>query len=166
MRGIIRVSRGTTSPRTAEREIYKMTTINTISISTYTNAGERAEQNLIYTICGQIRPHDSVPFDKGSDFPEWHLSIKSARFSLASGRMMNATTFDGQIEEYFERTASKVWAYVTETGIAYIMDETEFRTFLYTFGKFERDSTRNGGQYKVRFPKETKVMLAWLAMRV
>ena len=45
------------------------------------------------------------------------------------------------------------------------MNETEFRAFLYTFGKFEQDSTRNGGKYKVRFPRETKAMLAWLAMR-
>ena len=142
-----------------------MTTIQTKNISTYTNAGARAEQNLIYTICGQIRAHDSVPFDKGSDYPEWHMSIKSSRFTLASGHMMKSTTFSGQIEEYFKRTASKVWAYVTEQGTAYIMNETEFRTFLYTFGKFEQDSTRNGGKYKVRFPRETKAMLAWLAMR-
>ena len=151
--------------RGTEREAYTMTTIQTTNISTYTNAGARAEQNLIYTICGQIRAHDSVPFDKGSDYPEWHMSIKSSRFTLASGHMMKSTTFSGQIEEYFERTASKVWAYVTEQGTAYIMNETEFRTFLYTFGKFEQDSTRNGGKYKVRFPRETKAMLAWLAMR-
>ena len=151
--------------RGTEREAHTMTTIQTTNISTYTNAGARAEQNLIYTICGQIRAHDSVPFDKGSDYPEWHMSIKSSRFTLASGHMMKSTTFSGQIEEYFERTASKVWAYVTEQGTAYIMNETEFRTFLYTFGKFEQDSTRNGGKYKVRFPRETKAMLAWLAMR-
>ena len=151
--------------RGTEREAHTMTTIQTKNISTYTNAGARAEQNLIYTICGQVRAHDSVPFDKGSDYPEWHMSIKSSRFTLASGHMMKSTTFSGQIEEYFERTASKVWAYVTEQGTAYIMNETEFRTFLYTFGKFEQDSTRNGGKYKVRFPRETKAMLAWLAMR-
>ena len=80
-------------------------------------------------------------------------------------RYTSPEQIEGLIEEYFKRTASKVWAYVTEQGTAYIMNETEFRTFLYTFGKFEQDSTRNGGKYKVRFPRETKAMLAWLAMR-
>ncbi len=143
-----------------------MTTIQTTPISTYANAGARAEQNLIYTICGQTRAHDSVPFDKGSDYPEWHMSIKSSRFTLASGHMMKSTTFDGQIEEYFTRTASKIWAYVAENGIAYIMNETEFRAFLVTFGKFERDSERNGGKNKIRFPRETKAIIQWLTERV
>ena len=151
--------------RGTERENTPMTTIQTANISTYANAGARAEQNLIYAICGQTRAHDSVPFDKGSDYPEWHLSIKSSRFTLASGNLMKSTTFDGQIEEYFERTASKVWAYVAENGIAYIMNETEFRAFLTTFGKFERDSERNGGKNKIRFPRETKAIMQWLTER-
>lgn len=150
---------------TKERENNLMYTISVTPISTSHNAGERAEQNLIYTLCGEIRKHDSTPFDKSSDYPEMKLSIKSARFTLVSGRLMQAQTMHGQIEEYFNRTASTLWAYVSNDNIAYMMDKVEFYEFITTFAKFEKDSAKNGGYNKVRFPSETQAIKQWLAIR-
>ena len=143
-----------------------METITVKTISTYKNGGERAEQNLAYTLLGEVRSHNALPFDKGSDIPEYHMSVKSSHFTLVSGRLMTATTLEGQINEYMARTASKKFAYVSDENIAYMMTATEFKAFLMAFARFEKDSTKNGGCYKVRFPRETRKVLEWLAQRV
>lgn len=135
------------------------------AVSEYTNGGSAKEQNLAYALTGEMRGHDSVPFDKGSDIPEYHMSVKSSHFTLVSGKLMMADSFQGQIDEYFERVASKSWAYVTENNEAYIMDMAEFRSMLMTFARFEKDSGKNGGKSKVRFA-ENKKILAWLSAQV
>lgn len=142
-----------------------MKTITIKTISTYKNGGERAEQNLAYTLLGEVRTHDSVPFDIDSDIPELHMSVKASHFTLVSGKLMTATTREGQIAEYMARTASTCVGYVTEENIAYIMDMAEFEAFLLTFSRFEKESSKNGGCYKVRFPAETAKVRAWLAER-
>lgn len=135
-------------------------------ISQYKSNGQRAEQDMAYHMTGEIRTADHVPFDVDSDIPEFHMSVKSSRFTLASGNVMKAQDFNGQLDEYFERTASECVAYVTNGDKAYIMDMIEFRSMLEQFGKFERDSEKNGGKGKVRFPAENKKILGWLAERV
>lgn len=136
------------------------------AVSQYANSGSAKEQNLAYALTGKMCKHDNVPFDKGSDIPEFHMSVKSSRFTLVSGKLMSADSFEGQIDEYFARVASSSWAYVTENNEAYIMDMAEFRSMLMMFARFERDSSKNGGKSKVRFPAENKKILAWLSAQV
>lgn len=129
----------------------------------YSNYGMHAEQMLAFTLTNEIRKHDHVAFDKGSDIPEYHMSVKSAKATIASAKLMHTDTKEGQIDEYFQRVASECFAYVTKDGIAYVMDMTEFRNFLETFVTMARESSKNGGGVKMRLCSETKAMLAWLA---
>lgn len=131
----------------------------------YANRGQHDEQRLAYTLTGKIRTHDHVAFDVDSDIPEFHMSVKSEHFTLVSSKLMHSQDFMGQIAEYFDRVASTCWAYVVE-DVAYIMDKQEFRDMLLAFGKFERESEKNGGGYKVRFPNNNKKIMAWLTAQI
>lgn len=127
---------------------------------TYKNNGSHAQQALDFTLTGLIRPHDHCKWNEGSDIPEYNMSVKADRFTLASDLI--GETMEDKISDYFERTASTVFAYVATTGIAYIMNAFEFRHFLLAFCKLERDSSKNGGRMKVRFPHETEKVREWL----
>lgn len=137
----------------------------TTRVSTYANHGQACEQNLAFMLTGEVRSHDHVAFDKGSDIPEFHMSVKSARFSLASANLMHAQDFEGQLREYFARVASTVWAYITNDDRAFIMNRAEFEGFVRAFGKMERESSKNGGKMKIRFPQESKAILDYLTSR-
>lgn len=139
-----------------------MTAMTITNISTYTNWGHACEQSLAYALTGEIRAHDSVPFDKDSDIPEFHMSVKSRKFTLASSRVLPGDTWEEMIDNFFQMTASKVFAYVTKEMVAYMMDADEFREFLTLFSFLDRESTAHGGGYKVRAKEESKKMLAWL----
>lgn len=132
-------------------------------VSQAKNSGDRAEQDLRHMLTGKMLKHDATPFDKGSDIEEFHMSVKSARATLVSAGLMQATTFEGQVDEYFQRVASTAFAYVTKSNVAYIMNAHEFRAFIETFGSFQRESEKNGGGYKIRFKSESKALLNWLA---
>ena len=137
-----------------------MTAIITKTIErTYKNNGSHAQQVLDFTLTGNIRPHDHCKWNEGSDIPEFDMSVKSDRFTLASDLI--GETMEEKINDYFNRTASKSFAYVATTGIAYIMNAIEFREFLMTFCSMQRDSMKNGGRMKVRFAHETKKVLQW-----
>lgn len=129
---------------------------------TYANHGQHCEQMLTYTLLGSIRPHDHIPFDKGSDIPEFGMSVKSSRATIASASLMRSTTRTSQIDEYFERVHSNQFAYVSNANMAYIMNASEFRAFVEQFAKFERESTKNNGGMKLRLPAENKKMIAYL----
>lgn len=144
-----------------------MTTIKVVEIErTYTNFGNHVQQALDYTLTGQIRPHDHVPFHIDSDIPELHISVKSSGFSLASAKVNFGNTKEEKIEDYFARTASTHVAYVSKDMVAYIMDMVEFREFLNTFTYMDRESAKNGGGAKVKALSESKKMLRWLNERV
>lgn len=139
-----------------------MTTATCVQINRhYANFGAHAEQMLIFTLLGVVRKHDNVPFDIDSDIPEFQMSVKSSGATLASASRMVATTWEGQIDEYFQRVHSEQFAYVAQDGRYFIMNADEFRQFLLLFSSFERDSLKNGGRYKVKFRKESKKMLNW-----
>lgn len=141
-----------------------MTIKNIQPISTARNAGDRCQQDLEKALTGNMTTiHDSVRFDKGSDIETLQMSVKSARATLAAASTMTATTFEGQVDEFFARTASTAFAYVTKTYTAYIMNATEFRAFVEKFGSWQRESEKNGGGYKIRFRSESKSLLNWLA---
>lgn len=138
---------------------------NLPTISTYANAGQRAEQNLAYMLTGELRSHDHVAYDVDSDIPEYHMSVKSSKFTLVSGNKMTAQDFEGQLNEYFSKVASTCVAYVTEENIAYVMDMNEFREMLIRFAKLTSESAKNGGKNKIRFCAESKKVREWLAER-
>jgi hypothetical protein len=130
----------------------------------YKNNGQHAEQLADYALTGQIRKADHVPFDKGSDIPELEASVKSARFTLAS--TLQGETFKEQLEDYFTRTASKLAVYVSlELEAAFLMDMEEFRTFIETFCKLQRSSSKSGGKPVIRMGTETKKVKEWLLER-
>ena len=139
-----------------------MTTMAINSISTLSNAGQARQQDLTYALTGEIRKPDAVPFDMDSDIPEFSISVKSARFTLASASALSATTFDGQLNEFSERVHSEKFAYVTKNNMVYIMDKMEFLDFCHEFCGWEQDSNKNGGAYKVRCRKESKRMIKWV----
>ena len=145
-----------------------MTTITLETIErVYTNNGQHAEQVLAYTLTHEIRKHDRVPFDKGSDIPEFKMSVKSSKASLMSGNYCTKETKEEIIAEFLMRTASECFAYVLEDlTTAYVMDKVEFAEFCREFSGMSRESSKNGGKAKVQFYKENSRTREWLASRV
>lgn len=143
-----------------------MTTIICKTINrTYANDGAHREQALAYTLTGEMRRHDKVRYNEGSDIPEFHMSVKASGFTLMSGNICKAQDFEGILAEYAENTASRQVAYVTEDMTAYVMEIPLFCEFCRAFCRLERESQKNGGRYKVRMNKESKAVLEWLAAR-
>lgn len=140
-----------------------MTSMMIKSVSEYRNHGQACEQSLAYALTGEMRSHDHVAFDMGSDIPEYAMSVKSARFTLASANVLGGECLADMLNDYFERVASSVFAYVTNDMAVYMMDCNEFREFLERFAFLDRESEKNGGGYKVRAKSESKAMLKWFA---
>ena len=110
--------------------------------------------------------HDSLAYDKGSDLDvgDMHISVKASGFSLMSGRLCEGREdFDGIWELYAERTHSNTFAYITTDFTCYLMNLDEFKAFIYAFCRLERESSKNGGQIKIKARAESKKMLGWLA---
>jgi len=144
-----------------------MTTIKMTTIERrYANFGQHAEQTLAYTLTGEIRKHDHIAYTAGSDIPEYAMSVKSAKFSLMNGNLCESQDFDGIVEEFFRKTASKCFAYITQEMECFVMNPEEFRCFVCQFCGLSRESTKNGGRCKVQMPSESKAVLAWLRMAV
>lgn len=145
-----------------------MKTINVTEIErNYANWGNHAEQCLCYTLTGEIHPHDHVAFDKGSDIETMGgISVKSSGFTLASAKVNHGETFDEKLDDYKTRVHSTVFAYVSLELVAYMMNLSEFEDFIRNFCYFNRESTRNGGGWKIKCRKESKKMLRWLDARV
>lgn len=142
-----------------------MTTIQSITIErTYKNNGQHSQQTVDFTLTGQLRKADNHKWNIESDIPELNMSVKADRFTLASDLM--GETLDQKVNDYFNRTASTSWAYLTNEGQIYIMNRIEFYMFLMLFCTLERDSTKNGGRVKVRFAHETAKVREWLRAQV
>lgn len=132
----------------------------------YNNFGQHAEQAVAFTLTGEIRSHGKLPYDAGSDIPEYFMSVKSSKFSLMSGNVCEAQDFEGIVEEFFRKTASRYFAYVTQDMECFVMDVQEFRNFVHQFCILSRESTSNGGRNKVQMRKESKKVLRWLEVAV
>lgn len=132
----------------------------------YANWGRHCEQVLAYTLTGKIRKADHIPFDKDSDIPEFNMSVKSHRFTLASGNINYGDTLEEKIADFARRVHSTQFAYVTDDMTAYIMDLDEFVLFISTFGYLTKESERNGGKLKVQCKHESKALIQWLKDRV
>ena len=144
-----------------------MTNFSAVKINrTYSVFGMHAEQAVAYTLTGEMRKHDKVPYTDGSDIPEFAMSVKSAKFSLMSGNLCESQEFDGIVDEFFAKTASTCFTYVTQDLECYVMNADEFRTFVSLFCSMSRESARNGGKCKVQMRSESKKVLQWLQMAV
>ena len=146
----------------------QMTTITLTTIErTYKNNGQHAEQTLAYALTGEVRAHDNIPFDKGSDIPEYHMSVKSSKASLMSGNRCESQTKEGIIAEFIAKSASTCFAYVVaDFSVAYVMDGNEFAEFCTEFGSLTRESTKNGGKAKVQLRAESAKTLAWFKAHI
>ena len=128
--------------------------------------GVNKEQCLDFYYNGRHGKHDNLKWYEGSDLPEQHISVKSARFSLCAGGQLIGSDLLEMLDDYFARVASQTFAYVTKAYEVYEMNATEFRAFLVEFGYFERESSKNGGKLKIKAKSESKAMLAWFSERV
>lgn len=127
------------------------------------NAGINAEQSLRYFLHGYTTAHDGRRFDKANDID--NISVKAARFSLAQGGLLNGSTLETMVNDYFSRVHSTEFAYVDRCFIVHMMNAEEFREFLMKFGYIARDSQKNGGKLKVRAKNEGMEMLLWFLER-
>jgi hypothetical protein len=133
----------------------------------YANNGQHAEQVVAYTLTHEVRKHDKVPFDRGSDIPEYHMSVKSGGATLMNGNLCTKTTKEGIIEEFITRSASSCFAFVmNDFSVAYIMNKVEFKEFCIQFSNTTHDSTKNGGKLKVQIYKDSERMRKWFAEMV
>lgn len=141
-----------------------MTTINiTTTIErTYKNHGMHAEQTLVHELTGEIRKHDRVAYNVGSDIPEFNMSVKSSGATLMSARFCESEIKEEILNQFFTYTASSSFAFVIDDlSMAYVMNKTEFMEFCTEFGYTSRESTKNGGGIKVQFYKQSKRMIKW-----
>jgi hypothetical protein len=136
----------------------------TAHVSTKKNHGEACEENFDYMLNGTVSGKDSKAFDIASDVTHMDVgySVKSDHFTLVSANLVGGSNMAEMLDEYFARVHSTRWAYIGRNDVAYVMDKTEFRNFIETFGTMERESTKNGGGMKVRCRAESKKMLNWL----
>ena len=136
------------------------------SKSTAKTPGQRADSNANYLLNRILKEkHDNARFDITSDIPEFSCSVKSSRFTLCAGSYLKAQDFDGQINEYMARTASKVVCYMAMNGYAYFMDMVEFEMFLRRFCGMAWET---GKQYKkIRMKsKESSTHIKWFEAHI
>lgn len=140
----------------------------TAQVSTKKNAGERAEENFDYMLNGSVQGKDSVAYDRGSDVTHEGVgySVKSGHFTLMSAKLAESDDMGEQLDLYFARVHSTKFVYITKENDAYVMNAVEFREFLEVFCHMERESSKNGGGWKVRCRAESKKMLNWFEIRL
>ena len=112
--------------------------------------------------------HDSSAYDKNSDVNagDVRISVKTSAFTLMAGSLCEGRdTFDGIWNLYAEKVHSNQFAYVSLTGVCFMMNLDEFKQFVYSFCRLERESEKNGGALKIRCRKESGKMLKWLEER-
>ncbi len=112
--------------------------------------------------------HDHTTYAAGSDtnVGDLHISVKSSGFTLMSGYLCKGLkTFDEIWKLYKSTTHSNRVGYVDKEFNLFLMNIEEFEEFLYTFGRIERESAKNGGGLKIRCRKESQKMLRWLNAR-
>lgn len=140
-----------------------MRTLKITNLNISHNAGINAEQSLRYFLHGYTTAHDSRRFDEASDID--NISVKSARFTLVQGGLLNGSDLEAMVNDYFSRVHSTEFDYVARDFTVYVMNAEEFREFLMAFCTIEQDSHKNGGKLKVRARSESKRMIEWLNER-
>lgn len=141
-------------------------TTYTIERMSHKNEGIAREWALCRHYNVERTAHDAQPYDKASDLDAngKHISIKASAFTLMSGSLCNGIEdFDGIWNLYESHVHSDTFAYITADFTVYEMNLGEFKQFVYTFARTERESEKNGGAMKIRLRKESGKMLKWLA---
>ena len=142
----------------------KTTNIKRFAPTEVKNAGDAKEWAYCSYRGIERTKHDAKPYNVASDLEinEEKISIKASKFSLMSGKLCNGlTSFDEIWKLYETNTHSNKVVYITEDFTAYEMTITEFKTFVYTFCKTEKESEKNGGAIKIRCKTESKKMIEW-----
>ena len=109
--------------------------------------------------------HDSSAYDKDSDVNagDVRISVKTSAFSLMAGSLCEGLEdFDAIWNLYERKVHSNKFAYVSLTGVCYMMNIAEFKAFVYEFCYVERESAKNGGKCKIRMRKESGKVIRWL----
>lgn len=128
------------------------------ALSKWCNLGEFAELQLTHALIGEIRGKGNTAYNEGSDIPEYHLSVKCGRASLAND--LGDGSKEERLETFFQNVASRRFAYcilVDEDLIVYTMDKSEFRAFC--------EAWAYATSKKLRLYKNTK-MHTWCEDRV
>ena len=125
-----------------------------IQKSTLRNSGQRAEQNIRFTLTGKMVKPDNIPATAAGDCLGYQ--IKSARATICKGT---------DIAEHLKHDAAAAYIYGTLAGTGYIMSRSEYLEFATAFATITRDSEKNGGAIKMRFKSESKALLRWLEER-
>lgn len=123
-------------------------------LNNYKNNGQNLEQSVRKFLTGKLEKADNIAYNKSADCLNYQ--IKSARATVCKGTDLKA---------YLALDASTAYIYATKNGIAYIMSRETYIEFCETFGTITRDSTKNGGQTKIRLGHETKALIEWLNAR-
>ena len=132
-----------------------MRTLNVATLpQIYTNKGQQAQVEFIYTLTGDITKADNIAFNKGTDFGIYQ--IKSARATICKGT---------DIEAHLSEDLASEYVYVSKAHTAYIMTKDEYLQFATLFATVTRESKKNGGAIKLRLKDESKAMMRWLSQR-
>lgn len=128
------------------------------ALGKWCNLGEFAELQLACALTGEIRGKGNTAYNEGSDIPEYNLSVKCGRASLANN--LEGKTKEERLETFFQNVASTSFAYcvmIDDEMVVYTMDKREFHDFC-TAWAYVTDN-------KLRLYKNTK-MHAWCEERV
>lgn len=132
----------------------------TIDGEKYMNHGDLMEC-LAKAVHGlEPKKDGNTPFNKESDIPEYHASVKSSAATL--NNKVLAKTFNGTLKKYFEETVSTEFWFVhdvAENLYIYKMNADEFKAFLKKFGKLNERTV-------IRINKISKEMVNWLESKV
>jgi len=116
---------------------------------TYKNNGIHAQQVACYTLTNELKGHDNLRYDKGTDILDYQ--VKSAKASLHDPNLEKASKF----------------IYVSKDfKTLYIMNRAEYQDFINNFSYKSKESQKNGSGEKLRLLDESKRMLQWLNERV
>lgn len=129
----------------------KATQLIDVAERMYTNNGQHLEQIFRYNMSKEICKADNKP---GADYED--IQIKSARATICKGT---------DIESHIKNDVAKRYVYITKSLVAYEMSKKEYLEFVIKFATLTRESTKNGGQEKMRLKTESKEMLEWLRVR-
>lgn len=155
-------------------EIEKITDVHHYADGLRVNKAGKAVKNrgqyleFCYRVAMGIDPMnakaDNIPAKDGCDFGD--VSIKSARFSLPCDAHIE--DFQTLLRECLKIDRAKKYIYLTDSNgkmdavKVYELDVATFEKFVLTFAKVERESNKNGGKEKIRFPRENEKILHWL----
>lgn len=155
-------------------EIEKITDVHHYADGLRVNKAGKAVKNrgqyleFCFRVAMGINPMDAkadnIPAKNGCDFN--NVSIKSARFSLSCN--VHAEDLQTLLCECLKIDKAEKYVYLTDSNgktdaiKAYEMDASTFEKFVLTFAKVERESNKNGGKEKIRFPRENEKILQWL----